>query len=439
MSSFPRMLQFKRKMLHHAQLLRWSNWFSQWKFTVKHIKGTENVLADFLSCPKAYKLEENYPKDASRVQNHSPCFLSMVFSVTSHKEEGSSSNTTPTIHVFDLPEEIVETIGDLTFEKRAKLCYKTFLTILLKKHGLCIKGLRPGSFLPPKSVNDDGSVVYHAPYCFIHDWYKVNPSSRRWIEANRQWLYDNFDHCEVETSDGDDDASDEDEEADKVHTTINAETKDASAPKSSSPRSSKIQELTNQVLILQYQKHKLELDKNKAKAKATLLRAQPSFPNMGQLNELLMKLELLNASFDCIDFFKRRVIVFLRCFECATFISTNMSFIIMNEKTRNTSYDHLFVGKKASSIARQVKEDEASRTIKLEYLAKLVLSFKPSFKDLDSPRDDPIIVVDDSDEDEEADEVHTTINAETKDASAPKSTSPRSSKIQELTNQVLIL
>ncbi|GJS83600.1 putative reverse transcriptase domain, viral movement protein [Tanacetum coccineum] len=141
MSSFLRMLQFKRKMFPHAQLLRWSNWFLQWKFTVKYIKGTENVLADFLSRPKAYKLEENYPKDASRVQKHTPHFLSMVFSVTSHKEEGSSSNPTPTIPVFDLPKEIVETIGDLTFEKRAKLCYKTFLTILLKNHGLCIKGL----------------------------------------------------------------------------------------------------------------------------------------------------------------------------------------------------------------------------------------------------------------------------------------------------------
>nr|GEV35604.1 putative reverse transcriptase domain, viral movement protein [Tanacetum cinerariifolium] len=260
-----------------------------------------NVLADFLSRPKAYKLEENYPKDASRVQNHTPRFLSMVFSVASHEEEGSSSNTTPTIPVFDLPEEIVETIGDLTFKKKAKLCYKTFLTILLKNHGLCIKGLRfhldypfinifhihdlwrwlttteketyvlvmfrrPGSFLPPKAVNDDGSVVYHAPYCFIHDWYKVNPSSRlckrklqtlytdtrslmaransvdpdkipyhvmwnisiwckdhpnayKWIEANGQWLYDNFDHCEVETSDDDDDArslwsSDDDEHFD---------------------------------------------------------------------------------------------------------------------------------------------------------------------------------------------------------------------------------
>ncbi|GKF80438.1 putative reverse transcriptase domain, viral movement protein, partial [Tanacetum coccineum] len=28
MSSFSRMLQFKRKMLPYAQLLRWSNWFS---------------------------------------------------------------------------------------------------------------------------------------------------------------------------------------------------------------------------------------------------------------------------------------------------------------------------------------------------------------------------------------------------------------------------
>ncbi|GJS92675.1 hypothetical protein Tco_0799643 [Tanacetum coccineum] len=125
---------------------------------------------------------------------------------------------------------------------------------------------RPGSFLPPRAVNDDGSVMYHAPYCFIHDWYKVNPSSRRcerklrtlyadtrslmarangvdpdkipyyvmwnisvwnkdhpdaykWIEANGQWLYDNFDHCDVETSDDDDDArslwsSDDDEHFD---------------------------------------------------------------------------------------------------------------------------------------------------------------------------------------------------------------------------------
>ncbi|GJR05247.1 hypothetical protein Tco_0528231 [Tanacetum coccineum] len=91
-----------------------------------------------------------------------------------------------------------------------------------------------------------------------------------------------------------------------------------------------------------------------------------------------------------------------------------------NEGTKNTSYDHLFadtdphvlpdkaqsisegletvltqptIRKGASSIARQVREDEALRTIKLEELAKLVSSVQPSFKDLDSPEDDPIIVL----------------------------------------------
>ena len=49
MSSFPKMLQFKRKMLPHPQLLRWSNWFSQWSFQVKHIKGKNNLITDYLS------------------------------------------------------------------------------------------------------------------------------------------------------------------------------------------------------------------------------------------------------------------------------------------------------------------------------------------------------------------------------------------------------
>ncbi|GJV34905.1 hypothetical protein Tco_1407382 [Tanacetum coccineum] len=69
------------------------------------------------------------------------------------------------------------------------------------------------------------------------------------------------------------------------HTT----TEDTSVPKSLSLRSSQIQELTNQVLILQSQKHKLEIKKNKVEAKVALLNAQPSFPNVGHLNELLVK------------------------------------------------------------------------------------------------------------------------------------------------------
>ncbi|GJU73318.1 hypothetical protein Tco_1264723 [Tanacetum coccineum] len=120
----------------------------------------------------------------------------------------------------------------------------------------------------------------------------------------------------------------------------------------------------------------------------------------------------------------------------------------MNEGTKNTSYDHLFtctdphvladqtkyvseglktvltqpiIGKGASSVARQI-EEETSSSIKLEDLAKLVSHVQPSFKDLDSPKDDPVIVVDDTDEDEE-DEIHAATNDETKDTSVPKSLS----------------
>nr|GEZ42351.1 hypothetical protein [Tanacetum cinerariifolium] len=80
---------------------------------------------------------------------------------------------------------------------------------------------------------------------------------------------------------------------DEIHTTTNAETEDTLVPKSSLLRSSQIQDLTNQVLILQSQKHKLELEKNQAKA--ALLKAQPSFLNIGQLNELMAKLKTLDA------------------------------------------------------------------------------------------------------------------------------------------------
>nr|GEZ30382.1 hypothetical protein [Tanacetum cinerariifolium] len=124
----------------------------------------------------------------------------------------------------------------------------------------------------------------------------------------------------------------------------------------------------------------------------------------------------------------------------------------MNKGTENTSYDYLFAGtdlhalidqtksigdrletiltqpktrKGASFIAIQVEEEEASITIKLEDLTKLVSNVQPSFKDLDSHEDDHVIVVDDSDKDEEV-EVHTT----TEDTSIPKSLSLREEHIK---------
>ncbi|GKE80274.1 hypothetical protein Tco_1550274 [Tanacetum coccineum] len=65
---------------------------------------------------------------------------------------------------------------------------------------------------------DPDKIPYYVMWN-ISVWSKDHPDAYKWIEANGQWLYDNFDHCEVETSNDDDDArslwsSDDDEHFD---------------------------------------------------------------------------------------------------------------------------------------------------------------------------------------------------------------------------------
>nr|GFB23435.1 hypothetical protein [Tanacetum cinerariifolium] len=67
---------------------------------------------------------------------------------------------------------------------------------------------------------DPDKIPYHVMWN-ISIWSKGHPDAYKWIEANRKWLYDNFDHCEVVTSDDDDDArslwtSDDDEHFDPI-------------------------------------------------------------------------------------------------------------------------------------------------------------------------------------------------------------------------------
>ncbi|GJV35511.1 hypothetical protein Tco_1407988 [Tanacetum coccineum] len=82
---------------------------------------------------------------------------------------------------------------------------------------------------------------------------------------------------------------DEEEKYEEVHATSNVESEDTSAPKPLSPRSIQLQELTNQGLLLWSHNHKLEQLKNKAEAEVALLSAKPTFLNVEQLNELLVK------------------------------------------------------------------------------------------------------------------------------------------------------
>ena len=54
-SSFPRIFDFKNKLLLDKQLLNLKTWFSKYDFTVQHIKGKQNLIPDFLTHPATNK------------------------------------------------------------------------------------------------------------------------------------------------------------------------------------------------------------------------------------------------------------------------------------------------------------------------------------------------------------------------------------------------
>ncbi|GJV46968.1 hypothetical protein Tco_1437180 [Tanacetum coccineum] len=101
----------------------------------------------------------------------------------------------------------------------------------------------------------------------------------------------------------------------------------------------------------------------------------------------------------------------------------------MNKGTKNTLYDRLFAGTDLHVLANQTQSvSEGLETVLNQStsdkgasnIAKQIEEVEAS--NLDSPEDDPIIVVDDSDEDKEADKdgLHATLNTETEDASSQK-------------------
>ena len=116
MSSFPKMLQLKRKILLHPQLLRWSNWFSQWSFQVKHIKGKDNLITDYRS---------RKPLDLSTIIIPPPL---CVYPITDPSSSIGSSLANPDDilnMIENLPSKIKDQIKTLTLEARAKRIIKT--------------------------------------------------------------------------------------------------------------------------------------------------------------------------------------------------------------------------------------------------------------------------------------------------------------------------
>ena len=116
MSSFPKMLQFKRKILLHPQLLRWSNWFSQWSFQVEHIKGKDNLITDYLSRKPPVLNTTIIP----------PPLCVCPITDPSSSIGSSLANPDDILNMIEnLPSKIKDQIKTLTLEARAKRIIKT--------------------------------------------------------------------------------------------------------------------------------------------------------------------------------------------------------------------------------------------------------------------------------------------------------------------------
>lgn len=139
MSAFPRMLYFQKKLLPHTQLLRWAQWFSRWDLQVKNIKGSNNILADYLS----------------RQPLRSIMPIPLVY---------------PLELVHDLPFEVRTTILEILQEKRSQNNFHKYLELSIFNHGRIFKHLPHPDypFLIPHSICN----YYHLPaesLCYL--WY----------------------------------------------------------------------------------------------------------------------------------------------------------------------------------------------------------------------------------------------------------------------------
>ncbi|GJW44282.1 hypothetical protein Tco_0073081 [Tanacetum coccineum] len=85
------------------------------------------------------------------------------------------------------------------------------------------------------------------------------------------------------------------------------------------------------------------------------------------------------------------------------------------------------------------RSGKISKTIKLEDLSNLMQDTRSDFIDTDSPKDEPIIITDESEEEqaERYKDTHATSHDEPKDTSGPHPPSPKSFQLQELKDQPL--
>lgn len=110
MKAFPQMIQINPKIIPNSQILRWAQWFLLYKFEVKHLKGKDNILADFLSRPREFsqRFKKKVPPKVFMYQGRTRSSSKTSKSSTSTKanHQGSSSSQQSSINIPENPPEI---------------------------------------------------------------------------------------------------------------------------------------------------------------------------------------------------------------------------------------------------------------------------------------------------------------------------------------------
>ncbi|GJS01535.1 hypothetical protein Tco_0318043 [Tanacetum coccineum] len=151
MSSFPRMLQFKRKMLPHAQLLRWSNRchfarnYPNKKISQALIQALNQVEPIDVSDLESFYSLDDEPSDS--------VLCKIAYSDFSSDDEPVQGCSPHSKHLLTMLQWFIPHHQ-----------WTRWLTTTGKGTYVLVMFRRPGSFLPPRAVNDDGSVMYHAPF-----------------------------------------------------------------------------------------------------------------------------------------------------------------------------------------------------------------------------------------------------------------------------------
>ncbi|GJR13713.1 hypothetical protein Tco_0796365 [Tanacetum coccineum] len=117
-------------------------------------------------------------------------------------------------------------------------------------------------------------------------------------------------------------------------------------------------------------------------------------------------------------------------------LSSGSNLSVLIDKTKSAR-DGLKNAHTDSGASKQSEADEISKKVKLEDLSDILKDTKSAFFTPDSPTDEPIIVSDESEEEEakKAEQPPATSQDVPEDTSVPHTSSPRSAQIQELMAQ----